>query len=225
MIGTVLVLTLLALARSEVHEAGRCTTYGLCHKNMPCVNNIKALPKPTGTDFDSVCPHLSAEAKLCCDKEQIKYMISNLKKTKMLLKSCNTALVNFRALVCDQACNPDQSQFLRTTESGVKDGKTYMKKGEMFNFISEAYANKVYNGLKDTSNMICGNWPWSQCSRDDLFGFLGDNKYTSLKVNYRIGGDLPSDDFVRKDDAFMKNCEEQDAEGNKCSCKTCSKSC
>lgn len=219
----VLVFTLLALAASDdgaLHEAGRCTTFGLCHKNLPCVKNIKAQPKPAGTDFDTFCPHLAGKANLCCDKAHIEYIINKLKTAENLLRSCNTAVVNFRALVCDFACHPDQSQFVSVYESSVKEGEEYMKHGEMF--LSEEYANKVYNAVKDVSNLICGNF-WSKCSRDDLFSFMGDNAYTELKTNYKIGD--PSADFVVPDSSFMKDCNEKDASGDICRCGSCSASC
>ena len=41
---------------------------------------------------------------------------------------------------------------------------------------SQEYANKVYNAVKDVSNLICGNF-WSKCSRDDLFSFMGKMTY------------------------------------------------
>ena len=61
----------------------------------------------------------------------------------------NPLQVNFRALICDFQCNPDQSQYVRTTDTAVKDGKKYMTGADYY--ITESYANKVSSKPRSNS--------------------------------------------------------------------------
>ena len=65
-------------------------------------------------------------------------------------------MVNFRALVCDFACHPDQSQFVSVYESSVKEGEEYMKHGEMF--LSEVRVRWFGRGRARNLSIDKGAW-------------------------------------------------------------------
>ena len=52
-------------------------------------------------------------------------------------------------------------------------------------FLTESYANKVYNAVKDVSGLLCMKFS-GKCSRDELYSYLGDNRFTALKVTIHL---------------------------------------
>ena len=49
---------------------------------------------------------------LCCDARQITEFASKIKMAANLLKNCASCWANFRTILCQQMCSPDQSTFM-----------------------------------------------------------------------------------------------------------------
>ena len=49
---------------------------------------------------------------LCCDARQITEFANKIKMAANLLKNCASCWANFRAILCQQMCSPDQSTFM-----------------------------------------------------------------------------------------------------------------
>ena len=177
---------------SEGADQKICATYGDCG-NLPCVSDTlpEALSLEGRDIIENICPHLKNNNKFCCDDNQAKKLKEKLKAADKLLKSCNTAMVNFRALICDMTCSPDQGSFVKVTDTKKYNAKTAATKLDYH--LSEDYANKVWRSIYRTNHLICGNL-FKKCKEDELFNYIGNNRWTSLKTNYirSTDSDMPS---------------------------------
>jgi len=167
------------LSRVESH----CVTYGDCG-GLPCVSNTAA--KPLGQELSSLrdlCPHLKEKAGYCCDDKQVVVMKSALSKADKLLNGCMTARTNFRSLVCDMVCGPDQANYVQITQTeqyGAETRATHLRY-----FVSNEYSDRVWRSTRKQNKLLCGNI-FRECSKHDLFSFIGDNRWTKLKTDYVI---------------------------------------
>jgi len=191
---------------SEEHPRG-CVVYGNCG-GLPCVNETDAQPFATeGGSYQiikEICPHLETESTFCCDDEQAKIMKEKLKAADKRLKSCPTARDNFRAMVCDMTCSPYQGGYVEVVEEEGSSAK------KLKYFLSWEYADKVWRSIHPTDHFICGN-VIKRCSKEDLFGFIGDNKWTKLKTQYVWGDEnlrSPCADNVKCTSKGSNSCTE-----------------
>ncbi|KAL5272241.1 hypothetical protein ACHWQZ_G000454 [Mnemiopsis leidyi] len=185
----VLLAGLLITCLSRVHA--HCVTYGDCD-GLPCVNSTSALPMfgEQGRNIVSeLCPHLKGGGKFCCDDHQVKVLKSSISKADSLLSGCKSAKENFRSLLCDMVCGPEQSDYLQVEKMEQHGGKT--RATHLRYFLSTTYSDKVWKSTKTQSTLLCGHL-FSSCSKDDLFGFLGNNRWTKLRTDYVIGDDPPA---------------------------------
>lgn len=196
-----------------IHKAGYCVTYGKCtDQGLPCVNNTVAPPRDQSTAFSAdllkTCPHLATETNLCCDSNQLEFLMSSAAVAGMesIVAGCPSCLTNLRALFCDLACSPDQSLFTEVVESLSGAVPTYVTK---FNhYLSNHFAKTVHKSCVNVSTLICMNF-WDKCSLSELYGYLGDNYYTVLKTDYVIGDDDVSPLVRAKSDYMKIPCGEQ----------------
>ena len=49
---------------------------------------------------------------VCCDATQVKEFAAKIGKAAPLLKTCDSCWMNFRIVLCEQMCSPDQSTFM-----------------------------------------------------------------------------------------------------------------
>jgi len=187
----VLVLYLLVgLSVAVIREQGRCATYGDCD-GLPCVDNGKARSASSESSkvLSGLCPHLKVEDGVCCTEEQVGILVKKLGKADARLKKCNTAVSNFRALICDFTCSPNQSQFVEVVESQSYQSGRKAKKLKYY--VSEEYSDKTFYSIVKTSRLICGNVV-HDCKKEGLFKFIGNNPFTSLKTEYVISASAPA---------------------------------
>ncbi|XP_063691464.1 NPC1-like intracellular cholesterol transporter 1 [Bolinopsis microptera] len=180
----VMVTLVLSRVSSVTRGEGYCVTYSDCG-GVPCVNNTPAKPISSYQTLSSLrefCPHLKEESGFCCDAEQVTIMEKALSKADNLLK-CTPGRDNFRTLICDMVCGPNQANYLEITESkqyGDRIQATHIKY-----FISTEYSDAVWRSTRKQSKLLCGKI-FSECSKQDLFKFIGDNRWTKLKTDYVI---------------------------------------
>lgn len=99
-----------------------CIMYGECGPNEKetsvynCKYNGKAKPLPQHIlkKFKETCPHLYTgnETHTCCDVDQIIRMIDGISVPRQFMFRCPACYLNFRTLVCDMSCNPNQHEFV-----------------------------------------------------------------------------------------------------------------
>lgn len=49
---------------------------------------------------------------VCCDPLQVKTFAEKIQMAASLLITCNSCWTNFRTILCQQMCSPDQSTFM-----------------------------------------------------------------------------------------------------------------
>lgn len=177
-------LVSLAVSLSVSREGSGCVTYGDCG-GLPCV--ASTTPRSLGEEgqrvLEELCPHLKASDGFCCDDEQTKIFKSKIGKADGLLGGCPTAITNFRSLVCEVTCSPNQVEFVEVVEKKPYEGR--VKATTLRYHLSKEYSDKVWMSTRKKSKLLCGNL-FSECSKAELFKFLGDNHWTSLKTEYLI---------------------------------------
>ena len=56
---------------------------------------------------------------VCCDSTQIKEFAEKIKLAANLLANCAACWANFRTILCQQMCSPDQSTFMEVLHHNV----------------------------------------------------------------------------------------------------------
>lgn len=70
----------------------------------------------------------SANPKLCCDSNNVRSLLNQMKMIEGIFGRCPTCVKNVYKLICDLSCSPEQSRFMRVTKTGTNfEGKEYAK--------------------------------------------------------------------------------------------------
>lgn len=95
-----------------------------------------------------VCgPTYQVPDHVCCTEDQVTTLNEQLAQAAPLIASCPACLNNFRTFYCDFTCSPDQSTFLKVTDTQQTiEGKTAIKSVEYQ--VSGAFANGFFDSCK-----------------------------------------------------------------------------
>ncbi|RPA81499.1 multidrug efflux transporter AcrB transmembrane domain-containing protein [Ascobolus immersus RN42] len=141
---------------TTIHKPGYCAFRGQCGRKsffgsqLPCPDNGRA-EEPDDTvrqQLVSICGAEWSDGDVCCTKEQLSDLKSNLDRAGAIISSCPACKANFVNLFCQFTCSPDQSTFINVTAIE----KTMSKKdaiAELDYHVSEEYASGFYDSCKD----------------------------------------------------------------------------
>ncbi|XP_011865983.1 PREDICTED: Niemann-Pick C1 protein-like [Vollenhovia emeryi] len=238
---------LLALCCALISADERyCAWYGECGwgtlSPRTCVaKNVVARPVNNATSealLRKRCPHFfedETESPItCCDAAQIVTMDSSMNLAENVFGRCPTCVKNMYRLICDTTCSPEQSRFVRVTNSSEENGMEYVVESEIH--ITEKFINDTYESCRSIVNptsgnlamdLACGSHGASRCTPKLWYEFMGDHKsnpFTPFQMTYVYDaadkwGDEPWN-------ATAKNCNETYGNSSTvCSCVDCPIAC
>ncbi|XP_074056173.1 NPC intracellular cholesterol transporter 1-like [Macrotis lagotis] len=223
-----------------------CVWYGECgmasigkRYNCEYSGPPKPLPKDGYDLVQEICPGLFFDdVSLCCDVQQLQTLKNNLQLPLQFLSRCPSCFYNLLNLFCELTCSPQQSQFLKITETrNYTDPITKKTKVDVIGlqyYIGQSFANAMYNACRDveapSSNdkalgLLCGkdardcnatNWIQYMFNKDN-----GQAPFTIMPVfsDTPIYGMKPMNNAT-------KSCNESvDDVTGPCSCQDCSITC
>lgn len=134
------------------HEAGRCAIRGTCgslFSPVPCVDNglAEEPEEDVRKQLVSLCGPKWSTGSICCAKDQIKTLSSNLQTAQSIVASCPACKENFFNLFCTFTCSPDQSLFVNVTQAQPKGDKLAVS--ELDHLVSDEYGSGFYDSCKD----------------------------------------------------------------------------
>lgn len=182
--------------------------------------------------LQETCPTLATKGlnntKVCCDKEQLLTLKSQLQLASSLVSRCPAANKNFNHMWCQYTCSADQSTFLDYEYSDYATSATY--------YVSQRYVDTLYNSIKNVAmpgtngkvlDLMC-SVPANKCTAKLFLEFIGLPPNAPYRINFVIGENKTG--FVN-DDVKMIGCNEtfiDESTGKKvksCSCQDCVESC
>lgn len=117
-----LILLVLIIKFSIRNVLSSCVMYGECGPtikengvyNCKYIGPSKLLPHSIHKKFRDVCPHLYTgnETYTCCNAAQVVRLIEGIGVPRQLMSRCPACFLNFRSLVCDFSCSPNQDKFV-----------------------------------------------------------------------------------------------------------------
>jgi len=220
------------VADSLVHAKGRCVTYGFS-ENKVHYNVYNGEPKEI-TDSQAIsimkdfCPAFQNQP-VCCDSTQIKNLADKIKIAANLLKECASCWANFKMILCQQMCSPDQSTFMEIPEQFHTPAGSLAARSFRTSLTKE-YAVKFFDSCKEVTSfglsaigMICADM---DCTYHRLLKELGDNTSRApYHTDYYVGNSRTDMITPLKADV-LTHCWESTLEGEEaCTCDDCSESC
>lgn len=221
-------------------RANQCAMYDNCGKksifgaSLPCPVKNSSFKAPDVNDevrqlLVDLCGNDWEDVDhVCCTKDQVLSLKSNLKKAHNLIQSCPACVKNFNNLFCHFTCSPEQGSFVNVTRTQKsRDGKDIV--AELDVFIESSWASTFYDSCKDVKFSATNGYAM------DLLGggaknytqflkFLGDEKPllggSPFQINY-IYDLSPNTDFKK----FNKSVYTCDDPNYKCACTDCKLSC
>ncbi|KAL3233626.1 NPC intracellular sterol transporter 1-related protein 1 [Nakaseomyces bracarensis] len=239
-----LVLWFMALFIPQIITAesgeARCAMYDNCGKKslfgaqLPCpVEDVHFVPGVIDEETKELMVNTCGEKwndvdVLCCSKDQIEALRSNLKKAQMIISSCPACLENFNELFCHFTCAPNQRDFVKVIKKDKSsDGREVVD--ELNLYMNSSWASIFYDSCKDVKFSATNGYAM------DLIGggaknytqflkFLGDKKPalggSPFQINYVY--DIDSEKEYNLFNSTVYNCNDPDY---KCSCSDCELSC
>ncbi|KAL6255124.1 hypothetical protein P5V15_013454 [Pogonomyrmex californicus] len=222
-----------------------CAWYGECGRTIfyprTCVaKNITAQPvndEKAEALLKKRCPHFfenNKSPKTCCNADQIITMDDSMNKAESIFGRCPTCIRNMFRVICEFTCSPEQSRFVRVTNSSIENGLEYVVESEVH--LTEEYINATYNSCKNVVNptsgnlgmdLACGPHGASRCSPKLWYEFMGDtesNPFTPFQMTYVY--DMTNEWGEKPWNATAKNCSEPyDDLSKACSCVDCPTAC
>ncbi|KAL7274839.1 niemann-Pick type C-related protein 1 [Rhizina undulata] len=221
---------------TKVHKPGVCALRGQCGKKsffggqLPCPDNGLAEEPEDAVrkQLVELCGDAWSTGPVCCDKNQIKDLSSNLKKAQNLIASCPACKANFFNLFCTFTCSPDQSLFVNVTKTKAASGGKHIVT-ELDYFVSEDYGSGFFDSCKDlkfsaTNGYVMDLIGGGAKNYTSFLKFLGDEKPfgSPFQINY------PREDKLEKGlvamDDTRKRCNDPDVR-YRCSCVDCPSVC
>lgn len=222
------------------YEGARCAMYGNCGKKsifgaqLPCPVDDPGwepgvIDDETKKLMVSTCGEEWASVDtLCCSKEQLQALKTNLQKAQMIISSCPACLENFNQLFCHFTCAPNQRDFVKVLKTDKSsDGREVVD--ELNVFMNSSWASVFYDSCKDIKFSATNGYAM------DLIGggaknytqflkFLGDKKPalggSPFQINYVYS--IEDEDEYQLFNHSVYNCNDPDY---KCSCSDCELSC
>ena len=166
--------------------------------------------------------------EVCCDVDNIKFLVKQMGMGEGILGRCRTCLINAFKLICDLSCSPEQSRFMRVSKADVNnENKEYVKELEVY--IAEKYMNDTYDSCKNIIHPASGN-----LAMDLACGVHGASR-CSAKLWYEYQGDPTVNTFISFGMHFVtdkphwnesaKSCDEKYEGYQACSCVDCPAAC
>ncbi|KAF2192850.1 multidrug efflux transporter AcrB transmembrane domain-containing protein [Zopfia rhizophila CBS 207.26] len=140
---------------TEKHEKGRCAIRGHCGKqgffgsDLPCPDNGLAEKPDDGLrrQLVQICGDQWSDTDVCCNKEQLNALKSNLDRATPMINACPACKENFSNLFCTFTCSPDQSLFINVTNTTPKGSKYLVT--ELDHLVSNEYGSEFFSSCKD----------------------------------------------------------------------------
>lgn len=237
---TFVVLILANFVHGSVHKDGYCAMYGNCGKKsifgsqLPCPNNIEAVePDKESSDLlENICGSEFKFDKLCCSKDQLLNLQSNLKKVDPLISSCPACKKNFYDFFCEFTCSPNQSTFVNITDTVIASDTKKAIVSELTQYVNPSFAATFFDSCKNLKFSATNGYAM------DLIGggaktfqqflkFLGDEKPllggSPFQMNFQFDiEDTDVEKGITLRDGDMKDCSDKNY---KCACSDCLESC
>ncbi|XP_043358852.1 NPC1-like intracellular cholesterol transporter 1 [Dermochelys coriacea] len=205
-----------AVALTEIHQAGYCSFYGECGRNpeinvsllwspVPCLSNTKArlLKGATLRKLKEVCPRLytgETATYACCSYSQLVALQLSLAISQAVLTRCPACSENFANIYCQNICSPNQSLFTnvtrffnRTTPKGMPQVGVL----EYQCFYNQTFADQSYDSCKGVRipatggyaiTAMCGKYGATLCTSQRWLDFQGDssNGLAPLEIDFQL---------------------------------------
>ncbi|MCI4390967.1 hypothetical protein PGIGA_G00129000 [Pangasianodon gigas] len=235
---------IILLSETRQAEAQHCIWYGECgnstllpDKKYNC--NYTGPPKPLPKDGQDLllelCPGLVyGNQSVCCDTQQLRTLKGNIQIPLQYLSRCPACFFNFMTLFCELTCSPRQSEFLNATQFSVNPVDNSTNVVELSYYISQDFANAMYNACKDVEapssnvkalSLLCGR-DASACTPTNWIQYMFDtnNGQVPFAIDPVFSGNLPSGMTFMNNHTF--GCTESLDDGSApCSCQDCSAAC
>ena len=141
---------------------GRCHLRGICDKDTsaPCVvdsglPNTDSEPRIVDTSqleqetklaFDKLCPNYKWSDELCCDHDNIKFLVDTLEgEMKKWFGRCPSCYHNIASLYCAISCDPNQADFVSSKRLEV----TYRFPSNVWIDVNERVVTGIYDSCKN----------------------------------------------------------------------------
>lgn len=231
---------LVNIVSGMVHEPGVCAMYDNCGKKsffgalLPCPSNIEA-QKPDKESIDiltSICGADFPVDLVCCSKDQVINLQSNLKKVDPLISSCPACRKNFYDFFCEFTCSSNQSMFVNITATTIATDTKKEIVSELTQYVEPESAAKFFDSCKNLKFSATNGYAMDLIgggakNYQEFLKFLGDEKPllggSPFQMNfiYNLSGDASKDGLILRE-TEMKNCNDK---VYKCACSDCEESC
>jgi len=223
-------LGVLIQASVRVNAApGVCAMYGTCdpstdpHALVNCVNYTAAVQP----DFAMpVCPEFADLA--CCNSQQYRNVVNNLKTAQVILGRCPACYDNFRKFWCYEACSPDQSMFLDVADTTISPSTGLPVVNHTVYSIASDYAwgffDSCFNVKFGSTNstvfqLLFGN-PQTPQALFEFMGNAGPAPHSPIQIDFVI----PDPSFIYSMEAPFYPCNTTSSSMH-CACTDCPASC
>ncbi len=178
-----------------------------------------------------ICPQY-ADGPVCCDKNQLDTLTSQIGIPRQLFGRCPACLKNFINIFCASTCDPNASQFIDGLLKWEEDKKE-LEVTTATVYLDDEYAHGVFNSCKNVIDpqdnaqkvvdLMCSNA--DPCTVEAWFRYLGiGNPYVPFPMQYKFdNGSLPKPPGVVAYNAtyYPCNCHNDSDYSLQCSCTDC----
>ncbi|XP_050984906.1 LOW QUALITY PROTEIN: NPC intracellular cholesterol transporter 1 [Labeo rohita] len=221
-----------------------CIWYGECgnstavqEKKLNC--NYTGPPIPLVDEegqglLQELCPGLVyGDNEVCCDTQQLRTLKNNIQLPLQYLSRCPACFFNFMTLFCELTCSPRQSDFVNSTKF-TEFNKTESNVDEVSYYITQTFANAMYNACKDVQapstnikalSLLCGR-DASECTPNNWIQYLFDihNGQVPFAIDPQFS-DVPTAGMTPMNNVTF-NCTQSLEDGSgPCSCQDCTGAC
>ncbi|RXN37378.1 Niemann-Pick C1 [Labeo rohita] len=181
-----------------------------------------------------LCPGLVyGDNEVCCDTQQLRTLKNNIQLPLQYLSRCPACFFNFMTLFCELTCSPRQSDFVNSTKF-TEFNKTESNVDEVSYYITQTFANAMYNACKDVQapstnikalSLLCGR-DASECTPNNWIQYLFDihNGQVPFAIDPQFS-DVPTAGMTPMNNVTF-NCTQSLEDGSgPCSCQDCTGAC
>lgn len=237
---TSIVLLVMLVSSTMLHEVGMCVMYDNCGKKsifgseLPCVNNTEAVePSQKSIDIlDRICGNDFPKERVCCSEKQLVNLETNLKKVDPLISSCPACRKNFYDFFCKFTCSSNQSTFVDIVGTGESIDSHKDIVTELNQFVDSKYASDFFDSCKEVKFSATNGYAMDligggASNYKEFLKFLGDEKPllggSPFQINFEYStSQEQEDDGITLRSGDMLSCNDKDF---KCACSDCSSSC
>lgn len=233
-------LSVVSVVMGMIHEDGYCAMYDNCGKKLffgselPCANNTKAVAPDVESQqlLTEICGTDFAMEKVCCSKNQIMNLQSNLKKVDPLISSCPACRKNFYDFFCEFTCSANQSMFVEITKTEVAMDTKKEIVSELNQYIEPSTASRFFESCKNLKFSATNGYAMDLIgggakTYQQFLKFLGDEKPllggSPFQMNFQYNVSSEEDlKGLSLRSSEMKDCNDK---VYKCACSDCLESC